>query len=54
MTSTAVVKSEIERFLKSTDAEVLCISGEWGVGKTPTWQTILDRLRSKREIGLSR
>jgi hypothetical protein len=54
MTSTAVVKSEIERFLKSADAEVLCISGEWGVGKTFTWQTILDRLRSKREIGLSR
>jgi Cdc6-like AAA superfamily ATPase len=54
MTSTDIVKGEIERFLKSTEPEVLCITGEWGVGKTYTWQTILDRLRRKREVGLSR
>ncbi len=54
MTSTDAVKNEIERFLKSSDPEVLCITGEWGVGKTYTWQTILDRLRARREIGLSR
>jgi hypothetical protein len=54
MTATAAVKNEIERFLKSSEPDVLCISGEWGVGKTYTWQTILDRLRTKREIGLSR
>ncbi|MGW1425380.1 P-loop NTPase fold protein [Bradyrhizobium manausense] len=54
MTATAAVKGEIERFLKSSEPDVLCISGEWGVGKTYTWQTILDRLRTRREIGLSR
>ncbi len=54
MTSTDIVKGEIERFLKSTEPEVLCITGEWGVGKTYTWQTILERLRRKREVGLSR
>ncbi len=37
MTSTEAVKNEIERFLKSTDPEVLCITGEWGVGKTYTY-----------------
>jgi Cdc6-like AAA superfamily ATPase len=54
MTSTEAVKNEIERFLKSTDPEVICITGEWGVGKTYTWQTVLDRLRGRKEIGLSR
>lgn len=54
MTSTEAVKNEIERFLKSPEAEVLCITGEWGVGKTFTWQTILDKLRSRKDIALMR
>jgi Cdc6-like AAA superfamily ATPase len=54
MTSTQAVKSEIERFLRSTSPEVLCITGDWGVGKTYTWQTILDHIRAKREAGLHR
>jgi hypothetical protein len=54
MTSTAIVQAEIERFLRTPDAEVLCITGDWGVGKTYNWQTTFDRLRTKREIGLYR
>ena len=54
MTATEAVKNEIERYLKSPEPEVLCITGEWGVGKTFTWQTILDRLRSRKEIALMR
>jgi hypothetical protein len=54
MTNTTIVQAEIERFLKSPDPEVLCITGEWGVGKTYNWQANLDLLRSSREIGLSR
>ena len=54
MTSTQAVKNEIERFLRTTEPEVLCVTGAWGVGKTYTWQTILDRIRGKRETGLSR
>jgi hypothetical protein len=54
MTSTAIVQAEIERFLRSSDPEVLCITGDWGVGKTYSWQTTFDRLRTRREIGLSR
>jgi hypothetical protein len=32
MTSTALVQTEIRRFLRSEDPEVLCITGKWGVG----------------------
>lgn len=52
MTSTSIVQAEIERFLRSSESEVLCITGDWGVGKTYNWQTTFDRLRAKREIGL--
>ena len=54
MTLAEAVKKEIERFLRSPEPEVLCITGAWGVGKTYTWQSILDRVRAKRETGLSR
>jgi Cdc6-like AAA superfamily ATPase len=53
MTPTQAVKNEIERFLRSSEPEVLCITGSWGVGKTYTWQTILDRVRSKREYNVT-
>lgn len=39
--STALVAAEISRFLASPDAEVLCIKGKWGVGKTFAWRTYL-------------
>ncbi len=39
--SYAIVRAEIERFLRSPSPEVLCISGRWGVGKTYSWQTFL-------------
>lgn len=39
--SIEVVKSEIRRFLASSDAEVLCINGKWGVGKTFAWKQFL-------------
>lgn len=54
MNSTHTARREIERFIKSPDPEVLCVNGEWGVGKTYIWQTTLERLRSRREVGLSR
>jgi hypothetical protein len=38
MTSTAIVQAEIERFLRSSEPEVLCITGDWGVGKTYTFE----------------
>lgn len=54
MTSTDSVRKEIARFLEASEPEVLCISGEWGVGKTYTWQAILDKQRIDRNVGLWR
>jgi hypothetical protein len=54
MTTTAAVQAEIERFLRSGEPEVLCITGDWGVGKTFNWQMILDRLRAAKQVTLGR
>ena len=54
MTSTELVKAEIKRFLQSPDPEVICVTGEWGVGKTYTWQRILDETKSAKTIALNR
>jgi hypothetical protein len=54
MTSTELVRGEMRRFLRSSEPEAICVTGEWGVGKTFTWQTELDAARSKGELGLSR
>lgn len=54
MTSTELVQNEIARFLKSSIPEVLCVRGEWGVGKTFTWQTMLDQAVATKCIGLRR
>lgn len=52
--STAIVKSEIERFLKSPTPEILCISGRWGVGKTFAWQRYLGEAEEVRQLAMSR
>jgi len=44
MTSTDIVRSEIRRFLRSPDPEVICVTGDWGVGKT----SALVRLRTEK------
>src|SRR5689334_11207407 len=49
-----LVKDEISRFLRRRDAEVICIRGKWGVGKTYTWSKQLALLHSKKEIALPR
>jgi len=54
MTSTQIVRKEIARFLGSPDPEVICITGDWGVGKTYTWQAGLDEAKSKNKLGLKR
>jgi hypothetical protein len=54
MTSTALVQGELGRFLESADPEVLCVTGDWGVGKTYTWQKILDEAKAKKTNALAR
>lgn len=41
------LESEIERFLQSSEAEVLVISGKWGIGKTFIWNNVLRSARKK-------
>lgn len=43
------VRTQIERFLKSPNPEVLCIRGHWGTGKTYVWQTAAKALREGKE-----
>jgi hypothetical protein len=40
--SIKLVNEEIEKFLRREEAEVLCIRGKWGVGKTYTWAKQLE------------
>lgn len=35
--SRKAIANEIEKFLRSSDPEILCIQGLWGTGKTYAW-----------------
>jgi hypothetical protein len=54
MTTTAIVRNEIRRFLQSEEPEVILITGEWGVGKTYTWHEELRAVRAKKSYALDR
>jgi hypothetical protein len=42
--------NEIQRFLASDEAEVLCVKGRWGVGKTYAWRYYLEDAREKGKL----
>jgi len=48
--STDLVIKEIRRFLASETAEVLCIKGKWGVGKTYAWRRYLGEARAQKTL----
>ena len=50
--SIRVVESEIRRTLATTEAEVLCISGDWGVGKTYAWNEYLKGAQAEKAVAL--
>src|SRR3989338_4153223 len=52
--SIKLIHEEIERFLSSTESEVLCIKGKWGVGKTYTWNQYLKKAISDKKVSLKR
>jgi hypothetical protein len=54
MTTTHLVRQQIDGFLKSTTPTVLCVQGEWGVGKTFLWQQILAELESSGSVALKK
>jgi hypothetical protein len=45
-----LVKKELKRFLSSSKPEVLAIHGKWGVGKTYSWQKILQEASQEDEF----
>src|ERR1035437_6413069 len=49
-----VIASEIRRFLSTTEPEVMCISGHWGVGKTFAWNRYLREAQKAKSIALNR
>jgi len=48
--SVKLVKEEIEKFLGRQEAEVLCIRGKWGVGKTYTWAKQLEAAQQAKVV----
>ena len=52
--STELVEKEIARFLASPDAEVLCLRGKWGVGKTYSWNEFLKQAQRQKRAGAAR
>lgn len=52
--STKIVTREIHRFLASQQAEVLCIRGKWGVGKTFAWRHALETATHQRSLTTKR
>jgi hypothetical protein len=43
-----LVENEIRRLLSTTETEVICISGRWGVGKTFAWRHYLEEARTRK------
>jgi hypothetical protein len=48
------IANEIRRFLSTTEPEVTCISGHWGVGKTFAWNRYLQEAQKAKSIALKR
>ena len=53
-TSTEMTRTEIARFLRGSEPGVLCVTGEYGVGKTFLWRSVLDDLRKSKGLSLER
>lgn len=51
--TTALLRSEIHRFLSDTAPEVICVRGRWGVGKTYAWLKYLGEVQSEQKLKLS-
>jgi hypothetical protein len=49
----APIETEIRRFLADASPEVLCIRGEWGVGKTYAWKKFLKEALANTSVRLN-
>lgn len=50
----ALIRRELARFLESPNAEVLVLRGKWGVGKSFSWNRILQDAKDRNAISRSR
>lgn len=48
------VQREIDRFLRSSEPEVMAIKGDWGSGKTHTWNRLVREASKDKQIALKR
>jgi hypothetical protein len=51
--SLKVLTKEIERFIRTTEPQVLCLKGGWGVGKTFLWNNSLKNAEDDCSVGLN-
>jgi hypothetical protein len=51
--SAELARSAIERFLKSSEPEILCIKGAWGSGKTYAWNHFSKEIAKSSNIPLT-
>lgn len=49
-----LIQQELTRFLGGEDAEVLALSGKWGIGKTYSWNQILKQANKRNGISRQR
>src|SRR6267154_5283495 len=47
---TELVEKEIARFLVSSEPEVLCLRGKWGIGKTYSWNEFLRQAQQEKRV----
>jgi len=52
--SVEIIREKIIQFLSSSEPEVMAISGDWGVGKTFSWNTFLEEAKCNEGIALER
>lgn len=50
--SIKIVEDEVRRFLATTEPEILCITGAWGVGKTYAWDFYLKNAVAANKVAL--
>ncbi|WP_428672572.1 P-loop NTPase fold protein [Reyranella sp.] len=52
--SLTAIESELARFITSTEPEVLCLRGQWGVGKSYLWERAIRNSATAGRVGLQK
>jgi hypothetical protein len=52
--SVELLRAEIERFIGGANPQIICVTGQWGVGKTRTWNSALELCRISGRVGMDK